>query len=158
MPSAVVETMARHGSGSDRRKAPRHAKRLAKWPKSDHFQARAEQAKAIRIAGVIAQGSPAPPGRNSVIRLECSNHSLNLKNVPLKSSAADWPFVPQSGDPQRWIPASREERSMGLDCNETSTECTVAVDSARRIPMLNIATPKPLHRARLCRTTPAPTI
>jgi phosphoribosylaminoimidazole synthetase len=47
---------------------------------------------------------------------------------------------------------------MGLDCNETSPECTVAVDSARRIPMLNIAPPKPLHRARLCRTTPAPTI
>jgi len=47
---------------------------------------------------------------------------------------------------------------MGLDFNETSTECTVAVDSAGRIPTPEYSGAKPLHRARMCRTTPAPII
>src|SRR5438445_1734940 len=91
-------------------------KRLARNPSTRSLKPAARnRAKAIRVSpDVIAQRITGTARmRASVIRLGMLKPSPRLKNVPPRGNG----------------------RGIGLDFSETSTECTVTVDSGRRIPV-----------------------
>src|SRR5437016_6047180 len=109
-------------------------KRLARNPSTRSLKPAARnRAKAIRVSpDVIAQRITGTARmRASVIRLGMLKPSPRPKNVPLELRLAR---SSPRGDPVLDSRLRGNERSVWLDLNETSTECTVIVDSARRIP------------------------
>src|SRR5215475_2857584 len=112
-------------------------KRLARYPSIRSLKPAARnRAKAIRISpDVIAHRITGTARmRASVIRLGMLKPSPRLEHVP--------PELSHFGQAVR----------MWLDLSETSTEMhrSLRFDTAHP---LNIAARKPLHRARMCRTT-----